>query len=106
MRIKDLPDVAQSPIGDDFTVIDGNTAGPRRIHLGTSVTYNVPQSGNASSSQVVLGNDTRLLAATAEKTLDSLSDVDVPAPGNFDSLVYSSASGTWINSTVTDGGNF
>ena len=106
MRIKDIADVAQSPNGDDFSVIDGVTHGPRRIHLGTSVAYDVPASGNAASSQVVLGNDTRLLEAVAPKTLDSLSDVDVPTPGNFDSLVYSSSAGKWINNTVTDGGNF
>ena len=106
MRLKDIPDIALSPNGDDFSVIDGNTHGPRKIHLGTVVSRDVPSSGNASATQVVLGADTRLLEAFVPKPLDSFSDVEVPNPGDLDNLVYSAGSGKWINSMVTDGGNF
>lgn len=36
------------------------SAGRANLGLGTSATHDVPASGNASSTQVVLGNDTRL----------------------------------------------
>jgi hypothetical protein len=37
--------------------------------LGTAASKNVPASGNASASQVVMGNDTRLFTIAAEKAL-------------------------------------
>lgn len=37
------------------------SAGRTNLGLGTSATHDVPASGNASSTQVVLGNDTRLI---------------------------------------------
>ena len=65
-RIKDIQAVASVPAADDFSVIDGNTFGPRRVHFGSASVLDVPGSGNAASNQVVLGNDTRLTTALTQ----------------------------------------
>lgn len=70
MRSDAAPPLATQPA---MTIIGNNTAGVATpayltvaqiismLNLGTAAFVNVPASGNASSSQAVLGNDTRLL---------------------------------------------
>lgn len=102
-RIKDLQAEALVPAADDFSVIDGQTNGPRKIRLGSAAVRSAPTSGDASAGQVVLGNDSRLGVVTA------LGAVVVSNVQDGDLLQFQSSTGTWQNSQkslLTDGGNY
>lgn len=67
-RIKDFANTASTPAADDFLGLDSATNGSRKIAPGTSITKNIPATGNAASGEVVMGNDTRLTDARTPTT--------------------------------------
>jgi len=68
-----VPDVTRYYYGGN---IEDNSYDMFAANLGTASTKDVPESGNASSTQVVMGNDTRLT------NLGTASTKDVPESGN------------------------
>ena len=103
-RIKDITATAFEPAPDDFTVIDGDTNSVRKIHIGTASVRDVAATGNASSDQVVKGNDTRLVNGGS-----TLGSIAVASPVDGDVLQYEVSTASWRNtfkSLLTDGGNF
>lgn len=100
---------AAVPAGDDFSVIEGDTYGQRKVHLGTVVTRDVPLVGDAGAAQVVLGNDTRLGgvgAGAPATTLAELDDVQIPAPASQEILTFNFSLSKWVSWSILDGGNF
>lgn len=102
-RIKDLQAEALTPATDDYSVVDGQTYGPRKMRLGSAATRSAPVSGNAGPAEVVLGNDTRL------GTLAALGTVAISGVQDGDLLQFDNSTATWRNSQkslLTDGGNY
>ena len=89
-RIKDIQAQALVPAADDFSVIDGQTFGPRKIVLGTAAVRNAPATGNASANEVVLGSDTRVA--------NTLTPVVISSPQDGDLIQYDNSTATWRNS--------
>lgn len=70
---------------------------------GTAASRNVPASGNATSSQVVLGSDTRLTdarAATAHASSHRCTGADFPAPVVATPASLSSGQNNWAPGTA------
>lgn len=100
-RIKDLQAEALTPAADDYSVVDGQTYGPRKMRLGSAATRSAPVSGNAGPAEVVLGNDSRLT--------NGLGNVVISAAQDGDLLQFDNSTATWRNSQkslLTDGGNY
>ena len=64
--------------------------------LGTAAALDVPVSGNASSSQVVKGNDTRLSVMTGASASTAGTAGIVPAPSAGDESKVLSGAGVWV----------
>lgn len=102
-RIREIQATAALPASDDYAVIDGVTHSVRKIRLGGAATLNYPASGDALSSQVVLGGDSRLRVA------EQIGSVAVSDPADGDLLQFDGTSASWRNSRkalLTDGGNY
>jgi hypothetical protein len=71
--------------------------------IGTSATYTL----NPSESISVISNGTKWISFSSNTSIDNLSaigDVHLTSLTDGQALVYSSATGTWINSTITSNG--
>ena len=61
--IKNKPTIPAAQVNSDWNATSGLAQILNKPTLGTAAAKNVPSSGNASTSQVVMGNDTRLTDA-------------------------------------------
>ena len=100
-----LSNLAFTPanIANNLSDLTNTTFARNNLGLGTAATQNVPASGNAISTQVVLGSDTRLTNAL-NKTGDSMTGA--LGMGNNPIVNCPTAAKAWacLAATVTDGG--